>query len=216
MPAGLVELVLHPDMFFARMVKEKVNLIPPLVIVGTGILVLLIGKTIPVVWFSLNSSFLQNESLAGILRSLIVCHAVSPVLLFGIITLGTFVISHGLDGKGSLSANIQNIGYGMIPWTFFSIGSLISSSYFLVFFHAWPGPPNSPEKAVVLFWIAALIGLVVFFWEWYLWILAVRHTHAFTLRKAAAVTIVPVAVGIWLTIPVQAWLDTIRMVIFGI
>lgn len=216
MLAGLVELVLRPNTFFARVSKEKVNLIPTLAIVGAGILLLLIGKTIPVVWISLNSSFLQNKSVAEILGSLILCHAISPILLFGIITLGTFVISRGHDGKGSLTASLQNIGYGMIPWTFYILGSLVFSSSIFLVFHAWAVPPNLLEAVMVLFWIATLIGLVVFFWEWYLWILAVRHTYAFTLRKAAAVTIVPVAMGIWLTMPVQAWLDTIRMVIFGI
>ena len=216
MLAGLVELVLHPDTFFARIVKEKVNLIPPLVIVGTGLFFVIIGKVIPVVWISLKSSFLQNTSLAEIIGSLILCHALLPLVVFSVISLGTYGVSRGLDGKGSLTANVQNIGYGMMPWTFFTIGSLVSSSIILVVFHAWPVPPNSPGAVIVLFWIAALIGLVVFFWEWYLWILAVRHTHAFTLRKAAAVTIVPVAMVIWLTIPVQAWLDTIWMVIFGI
>ncbi|MFA4824584.1 MAG: YIP1 family protein [Methanoregula sp.] len=216
MLANLIELVVHPDAFFERISKEEINLIPPLLIVGTGILLLIIGKTIPVVWISLNSSFLQNHSFAEIFGSLILCHALSPIVVLGIISLGTFVISRGLNGKGSLTANIQNIGYGMIPWTFYILGSLVFSSIIFLVFHAWPGPPNSPEAAMVLFWIAALIGLVVFFWEWYLWILAVRHTHAFTIRKAAAVTIVPVAMGIWLTIPVQAWLDTIWMVIFGI
>jgi len=209
------DLLIHPDLFFERISKEKVNLVPPLAIVGTGLFLVIIGKVIPVVWITLNSSFLQNSSLTEIIGSLILCHALLPLMVFGTISLGTYGISRALGGNGSLTAHFQNIGYGMMPWTLFTLGSLAFSSSIFLVFHAWPVPPNSPGAAIALLWIAALMGLVVFLWEWYLWILAVGHTSAFTLRKAAAVTIVPVAGVIWLTVPVQVWLDTIRMVVSG-
>jgi len=68
---------------------------------------------------------------------------------------------------------------------------------------------------IIGYGIVSNIGLIILFWEWYLWILAIQHTHRFTFRKAAAVSIVPVMIVIWLTIPVQAWIESLRMIITG-
>jgi hypothetical protein len=36
MPAGLSELIIHPDAFFVRVSQEKISLVPPLAIVAAG------------------------------------------------------------------------------------------------------------------------------------------------------------------------------------
>jgi hypothetical protein len=36
---GIRDLLFHPDAFFARVSQEKVNLIPPLAIVGAGVVI---------------------------------------------------------------------------------------------------------------------------------------------------------------------------------
>jgi hypothetical protein len=209
---GIRDLVLHPDAFFETVSKEKVNLIPPVVIVGAG---LFISFMIAVVYYSLISgNNLHYVGWMAIIQVFFRCTAVIPLIVWGVISLGTYGISWGCEGKGSLAATVQNIGYGMLPWIVFIIGSVIFSGLSFVIFHS-TSPADMTLGAIIFHWADIIFGLVIFFWGWYLWILAVRYTHGFTLRKAAAVTIVPVAIVIWLTIPVQAWIETIRMIISG-
>ncbi|MHB8162813.1 MAG: YIP1 family protein [Methanoregula sp.] len=215
--SGIRNLLIHPNLFFERVSKEKVNLVPPVIIIGIGLLALIIGKAIPVFWVSAHfpSFFESSGGLSVVLIGLIFCHTIIPLLTWSVMILGSYGISRFLNGKGSLAVTVQNTGYGFLPWTFFTIASLISSSIIFVIFHAWALPSGNSIWGYWIFWIAAFFGIVFFSWQWYLWVLAVKYTHGFTFRKAAAVTIIPVVIIIWLTIPVQVWINTIAMTISG-
>ena len=49
--AGLLELILHPDKFFARVSREKIDLVPPLLIVGAGMFIIFLTLFIPICIF---------------------------------------------------------------------------------------------------------------------------------------------------------------------
>jgi len=215
--SGLTDLILHPDRFFLRVSQEKVNLILPILIIWTGFVALIIGKTIPVFWVSTHFPSIVETSggIPGVLFRYIFCHTIAPLLVLIVMIIGTYGISRLVNGKGLPASMVQNIGYAMMPSTLFTLGSLISSGLILLIFHSWPVPPGNSEWWYWTFWTTALFGILFFFWQWYLWILAVKHTQDFSFRKAAAVTIIPVVIVIWLTIPIQAWMNMILRVVSG-
>ena len=214
---GLKDLFLHPDAFFSGVAREKVNLVPPLIILGTGILFTLLPLVIAIVYYSLTASFnLHIIGWEGMIRNYLLCNGVIPLVTWGVLSLGSYGISRVLDGKGSLVATVQNIGYGMMPWAVSVIGTTIFSG--ILFFIAYILPSTiilMEEVAPYGYGIFPYISLIILFWGWYLWILAIQHTNRFTFRKASAVSIVPVMIVIWLTIPVQAWTESLRMMVAG-
>lgn len=214
---GIKDLLLHPDAFFERASQEKVNMIPPLAIVGIGMLFMLFLLVFVLIYSSLTSSYnLSSVGWAAMIQVYLRCYVAIPLIIWGVPSLGSYGISRILDGKGSLTATVQNIGYGMIPWSISVIGTTIFSGILFCIAYIFPTTVIVMEEFVsyglgtVLF-----IYLIILFWGWYLWILAIRHTQNFTFRKAAAVSIIPVMIVIWLTTPVQAWIDTIRMIVSG-
>jgi len=214
---GLKDLLLHPDAFFSGVTKEKVNLVPPLIIFGTGILFTLLPLVIALGYYSLTASLnLTNFGWVVTIRNWLCYYVLTPLITWGVMFLGAYGISRVLDGKGSLAATVQNIGYGMMPWAVSVIGTTIFSG--ILFFIAYILPSTiivMEEVAPYGYGIFPYISLIILFWGWYLWILAIQHTHRFTFRKASAVSIVPVMIVIWLTIPVQAWTESLRMIVAG-
>jgi len=214
---GLKDLLLHPDAFFSRVAKEKVNLVPPLIILVTGILLTLLPLVIALGYYSLTASLnLTNFGWVVTIRNWLCYYVLTPLITWGVMFLGAYGISRVLDGKGSLAATVQNIGYGMMPWVVSVFCWVIFSGIIFVVAYMVPSVVGPlAEYANYGYGIVSNIGLIILFWEWYLWILAIQHTHRFTFRKAAAVSIVPVMIVIWLTIPVQAWTESLRMIVAG-
>ena len=214
---GLKDLFLHPDAFFSVVAREKVNLVPPLIILGTGILLTLLPLVIALGYYSLTASLnLANFGWGVTIGNWLCYYVLTPLVTWGVMFLGAYGISRVLDGKGSLAATVQNIGYGMMPWVVSVFCWVIFSGIIFVVAYMVPSVVGPlAEYANYGYGIVSNIGLIILFWEWYLWILAIQHTHRFTFRKAAAVSIVPVMIVIWLTIPVQAWIESLRMIITG-
>jgi hypothetical protein len=214
---GIRDLLFHPDAFFARVSQEKINLIPPLLIVGTGILFTLLPFVIALVYYSLTVSInLHNIGWEGMIKNYLLCYGVIPLVTWGVLSLGAYGFSHLLDGKGSLTATVQNMGYGMMPWAVSVIG--MTSFGGILFFIAYILPSTiipMEEYAPYGYGIFPYISLIILFWMWYLWILAIRHTHQFTMRKAAMITVVPVAIYVSVTIPVVYYLEGILRILTG-
>ena len=210
------ELVIHPDAFFARVSQEKINLIPPLAIVGAGMLLIFLAMVLPIAVVVIPSHALVGFlGFRGLLLHFLILTSI-PLVIWGIISFGLYIISRALGGAGSLTATIQNIGYGMGMWCVFGIGLMIDSSFkvFMSYKITLPsGEIGQVAGSNPFLGIILIIDLAAFFWGWYLWILAVKHTHGFTIWKAAAVSIVPVMIAIWFTI--LRGIDTIRILIFG-
>lgn len=215
--SGIRDLFLHPDLFFERVSKEKVNLIPPVMIVGAGAIVALIPYCVALIYYSMtHNGNLSYVGWMGLIQVFFKTFVVCPLLIWGVISFFAYGISRGLNGKGSLAATVQNTGYGMMPWAVSVIGFTVFSG--ILFLAAYIIPTDIialdlfASNAYSLYPIVGIIALV---WQWYLWILAVKHTHGFTFRKAVAATIIPVMIFIWLTIPVQTWIYTIWIVVSG-
>lgn len=214
--AGLCDLVFHPDTFFERVSQEKVNLIPPVAIVGAAVIIQIMGIILHLFLFVRSGA--SEVALAALSISLVktvLCQIITLFVIWGTVSLSVYCISRLFSGSGSLIATIQNTGYGIVPSMLFNIGSLIASGFIYIFFHGWPLPPGNSEWLNTVLWAGTITSAVFFFWQWYLWVLAVKHTCGFTFRRAAAVTIIPIVIVIWLTIPVQAGVDTITMIISG-
>ncbi|MGA2121312.1 MAG: YIP1 family protein [Methanoregula sp.] len=107
--SGINDLILHPDAFFERVSQEKINLIPPLAIVGAGILFTLLPLVFTFIYYSLTASHtLHNILWWGMIGYYLRCFSVIPLVIWGILSIGTYGISRIFDGKGSLSATVQN------------------------------------------------------------------------------------------------------------
>ncbi|MDP3563875.1 MAG: YIP1 family protein, partial [Methanoregula sp.] len=197
--------------------KEKVSLIPPLAIVGTGMLFMVLVPSIALIYYNLTTTVHGNPAMfTGQIWYYIRCSAIIPLIIWSVLSLGTYGISHLLHGKGSLAATIQNTGYGMMPWTASVIIITGFSAILFVIAFIVPSTVIFMEKyASFGYALFPYISLIFLFWGWYLWTLAVVHTHGFTFRKAAAILLLPVMIVIWLTIPTQEWIETIQRVISG-
>jgi len=210
--SGIRDLLLHPDAFFERVSHEEVNLIPPVLIVGGVAFFSLVPSLIPIFYsFTALSGYNRYLALGAMLQHFILCIAALPPIQWAIMALGTHYISRISGGKGSLAASFQNTGYAMSPMMISSIGTGILTLATLSFYHS-----TSPD---IFYWglsfsgIKSIITCVFFFWAVYLWILAVRYTHEFTFRKAAAVAVVPVVILVLLTTPLFPIIEAIRMAI---
>ncbi len=215
--SGLRDLILHPDRFFLRVSQEKVNLIPPLIIIGTGLVAILLSTILPPLFFSLNHpDRITYVGWMGMLQFYLKCVLLIPLMIWATMAFGTFGISRVLGGRGTLAATARNTGYGMMSWTAGVLASIGISAVLFIIVQVVPSSmvPMEvyPQSVDTLF---PLISIVTVIWGGYLLILAVKHTQGFSFRKAAAVTIIPVVIVIWLTIPIQAWMNMILRVVSG-
>lgn len=121
MHADLVELVLHPDTFFARIAKEKVNLLPPLAIVGGGALLFAIVNVVYLAFPTRHGYTIPVLPSSGVFRDLVLAHITSsvimPVFIWVLFSVILYTCSRIAGVSGSFAATIQNVGYGMLPWT---------------------------------------------------------------------------------------------------
>lgn len=211
--AGISELIIHPDAFFARITKEKTSLIPPLVIVLAGACINIVGTFLLLALSrSLSSGKFEELNYVSTLTYYLIVFAIVPLLDWGILSVGFCCISHMISGKGSLKATFQNAGYGMLPWT---ILAALSAGYMIIFsciHHLFPFVPITAAGSTHTV-ICFLIDFGFFLWVLYLWILAAKYTHEFTFRKAAGVTVIPVILLLLLDPPV--WVFQGRYIFFG-
>ena len=223
---GLKDLLLHPDAFFARVAQGKVNLIPPLVIVGAGMFLNFLGLLLTLGFYkSLISPEFYSHISGGLVGSFICYSLITPLVIWGFFSFSLYGISRLFAGEGSLPATIQNVGYGMIPLTVSALVPVITSVVTIYNYYAFLAPRISwnmlfpwdvfpgDDSAPIGFFVLLIIGVVVFIWMWYLWILAVRHTHQFTMRKAAIITVVPVAIYVGVTTPVVYYSEWILRIV---
>lgn len=190
------ELVIHPDAFFARVSQEKINLIPPLAIVGAGVVINILMILLFFIapshsgysgYFLMYGGLQRDVLMIFIIRSIFV-----PFGLWGFVSIAAYSISRVLSGRGSFYATIQNVGYGMLPWTLSMVVPVVSFAYkfstntsYGIFSGIWLTDPYT----------CCIIGWVVLLWICYLWIFAIRHTHQVSLKKAIGVIIISVAVS---------------------
>jgi hypothetical protein len=199
---GISALVIHPDAFFARISKEKINLIPPLAIVGAGILLftliyvlIFIGSTGS--GYSPDNLLGNSPLLRGIFLSFISRSIITPFLVWGVFSGVLYILPRIIGGDGSLFATIQNVGYGMLPWP---VSVIFPVLYYIQRF-------NSPGGIIgcgIWFMPGELCTvplIIMMIWSCSLWIFAIRHTHGLSLARAAAITIIPVGLILLVCVP---------------
>jgi hypothetical protein len=198
MPGGLFDLILHPDAFFARVSQEKVNLVPPVLIVGAGALLFIVVNL--VYWafptrqgysisFLTSTGIFRNLMLAQIITSVII-----PVCVWVFISIILYILARIAGSTGSFPATFRDVGYGMLPW----ILSVILP--FIVILHrflTYTGGPVSGGNCGIWFMppmycTVPLLGILV--WSGYLWMLSLRHTHGITPAESAIITGIPVVI----------------------
>jgi hypothetical protein len=187
------DLILHPDAFFSRVTQEKVNLIPPLVIVGAGVVI----NIIMVLLFFIAPSksgysvdFLISGGLQRDVLMVFIVHSIFiPFGLWGSVSIAAYSISRVFSGRGSLYATIQNVGYGLLPWTLSIVVPVVLFAYKFSTSNSF-----GPYSGIWLTdpYTCCIIGWVVLIWISYLWIFAIRHTHQVSLKKAIVVIVISV------------------------
>jgi hypothetical protein len=206
MLAYLVELVFHPDTFFERVSKERVNLIPPLVIVGAGALFFAIVNVVFLAFPTRYGYSIPVLPSGGVFRDMLLAHIVTsvimPLFVWVLFSVIFYTVSRSTGGTGSFTATIQNVGYGMLPWTLSVLIPFFAILYRLLTYTGGPviGGYSGIWFLPQIYCSLPLLGIMV--WSFYLWMHAVRHTHSITVEKSAIITGVPVAIFLIVTIPI--------------
>ena len=209
MVSGIRDLVLYPDAFFERVSKEEISILPPFLIVFAGALVFDIVILLFFVWnrtgwclFNLGPGSL----IAYVIFSLACWALVLPFIFWAVATVIFYGISRAFGGTGSFLMMVQNIGYGMLPW---SMSAVVPLAVFIHKFFTFPGNPVSGGYSGIWMMPAGfsiLPLILILIWSGFLWVPAVQHAHGFTRSKAMAIVWIPVIIHILLILPSIAWL----------
>ena len=214
---GISELFLHPDAFFERVSREKVNLVPPLVIVGTGAFFFAIIHVLYWVWDRSGWSFavFSYGSIIGEdVMSLIATSVILPFVIWGLFSVLIHVLSRMSGGTGSFPATVRVVGYGMLPWTVSAIIPFIVFLHkFFTYIDPWVGGHSGIWLMPPMYCELPLLGIMI--WGCYLWTLGVVHTHHLPLKRAAAVTAIPVVAFLLLSLPVLWYTEMARGLLTG-
>lgn len=211
--SGIWDLFLHPDAFFTRISQEKVKLIPPFVIVGMGAILFPIIHVLFWVWdksgwsvdILTHGGLVQHYIMSSIAMSFFM-----PFFIWGLFSVLIFGLSRVAGGTGSFPATLQNVGYGMVPWT---LSAIIPLGIFLYRFITYTGGPTFAGYSGLwilpaVFCALPLLGIMI--WSSYLWIIAVIHMDHLPLVKSAIITLVPVCVFLILSLPVLYYCEMIQ------
>jgi hypothetical protein len=189
---GMRDLLLHPDAFFTQAVQGKVNLIPPFLILGAGVvinvvMILLVfiapGPSGYSAYFLTYGGLQRDILLSFIFRSIFI-----PFGLWGFGSVAACGISRVCSGRGSFSATIQNLGYGMLPWTLSMVVPVVS----VVVKFSTDNPGGFSGIWLTAPYVSCIVNWVVLIWISCLWIFAIRYTHRFSFGKAMGAVIISV------------------------
>ena len=123
---------------------------------------------------------LSTADLAsGILWSLAL-----PFLGWVVSSVILYAAAKALAGKGSFRTTLRLCGYGLLPWTIFTVVWLFTVLIFFrvpqdTYYSLWEFPPFVNGTLWVIFMV----------WTGILWVYALKHAHAIPRRKAAAAVI---------------------------
>ena len=186
--AGILDLVFHPDVFFERISREPVNLLPPLTMVGAVGILNGAGALLLIAMFS--SLGMGPVGVSGFLVAMVksvLCDMLTLLLIWGVASVYFYLASRLLSGTGSFPATVQNTGYGLLPLVLASFGyaiDAVTSCFSLLLYHT----TSSLPAANVFFWIHVAGSVAAVVWAGFLWMFAIRHTHSLTVGKSALVS----------------------------
>ena len=187
----LNDLLFRPDAFFSRLEQEEVNLVPPVLIVmlsGIGALV------------TVSLAMILSGSFAG--RSeeeiLVMLFTSSPfmlafiyqVIMWIVASVSVWLVAGKLSGTGTLTATLQNIGYGMLPTMIYTVISQVLVMATI----ATTGETSYSGMMAGAGLMLLALSLVITIWTWYLWVLGIVHAHHITREKAIVAVIIVIVV----------------------
>jgi hypothetical protein len=186
------DLLFHPDIFFAKVSKEKAGFTWPVVIVALGSIVSFAGAVVlspaatdPLIQYSI--TFLSLFAVA--------------VDTWVIISTILFLLSRAFSGTGSYLITLQNTGYGMLPLAFSNAITLVSVAAITGNFAILSSIPP-------LFFSALVYGeqLIFTIWAAWLWICGIRNAHSLPVPLAIAIVVIMIAASLAIFIVLTAML----------
>ncbi len=216
MKGMLTSLLLHPDTFFGERMKEPEDLKIP------GIIVL-IGAIIAAVGTYLLSGIYEGLYIAaageGLASMLGIFGAISAfivfILIWWVIFSGIFyLLSMAFAGTGTFRRTLECAGYGLVPVIIGSFITALISFYYLPMIEVPVLSSIQDPAAVQRFMsailedpafreftqLSAIISAVFLAWSANLWIFAVRHARAISVRNAVIVVLIPVVIFVIYTL----------------
>lgn len=190
MNVGFKDLLFYPDTFFKNIAQEKVNLIPPVIIVAGGCAISLSGVIVPFGINTIHNQVSDNPlpliyfGLIPFVWALVRCYVLWPFLGWVLVSGALYLISRLFSKVGSFFATLQNVGYGLVPWVISNLVSFVATSllynrsHFYTSF--WLVPSN----------VSAIIFIVFMLWCCCIWVYAIKHTHQIPLRIATVVVVI--------------------------
>jgi hypothetical protein len=194
MLSWIKDLLFFPDTFFTQVSLEKENLNPPAAIIGiAGVL-----KCISMVILLLTA----GDYLILLLPTAVIWSLAQPFLVWVVFSLVLQVLSNRLSGTGTFRLTLQNVGYGMLPWTFSQIFGILTT-LFLIHnsgsLESLQGMQSLTSFGGLLS-IFSVLGFALLVWTGYLWVYGLKHAHQITTGKAALAVIILLAVYFLVTL----------------
>jgi hypothetical protein len=182
MVGSLRDLFFHPDTFFAHLPPEKAEFFWPFVIVAIGSVVNFAGAVVtsPPVTDPLTQYSITFLSLLA-----------AAIATWIIISAGLFLLSRAFSGTGSYLATLRNTGYGMFPFVFSGVVTLVSVAVIM-------GNQTSISLIPSVMFSALIYAeqMVFTIWVAYLWYCGIRNAQGIPSPLAAAAVVIVTALAL--------------------
>jgi hypothetical protein len=216
MKGMLTSLLLHPDTFFGERMKEPEDLKIPGIIVLIGAIIAAVGSYLISGIYEGLYMAAAGEGLASMLG---IFGAISAffafILIWWVIFSGIFyLLSMAFAGTGPFRRTLECAGYGLVPVIIGSVISVLISFYYLPMIEV-PVLSNIQDPAAVQRFmsgiledpafreftqLSAIISAIFLTWSANLWIFAVKHARAISVRNAIIVVLIPVVIFVIYTL----------------
>jgi hypothetical protein len=216
MKGMLTSLLLHPDTFFGERMKEPEDLKIPGIIVLIGAIIAAVGSYLISGIYKGLYMAAAGEGLASMLGIFGAISAfIAFILIWWVIFSGIFyLLSLAFAGTGTFRRTLECAGYGLVPVIIGSVISVLISFYYLPMIEVPVLSSIQDPAAVQRFMsailedpafreftqLSAIISAVFLAWSANLWIFAVRHARAISVRNAVIVVLIPVVIFVIYTL----------------
>jgi hypothetical protein len=197
MKAGFKDLLFYPDTFFKAIAQEKVNLIPPAIIVAGGCAISILGWLVPFGVYVITRQLTGNPFDLTYLGYGVVwylvwyqvkCYILWPFLGWILVSGILYLISRLFSKDGSFPAILQNAGYGLVPWAISNAASVVATTLLI----------TRPDLHTNLLLNPGTVNAIIFYlfmiWCCCLWVYAIKHTCRIPVQRAVAVVVLVVIV----------------------
>jgi hypothetical protein len=210
MKGMLISLLLHPDTFFGERIQEPDDLKIPGIIVLIGAIIAAGGSYLLSGMYEGLYIAAAGEGMASLMGIFGTISAFFGfILIWWVIFSGIFyLLSMAFAGTGTFRRTLEYAGYGLVPVIIGSVISLLISFYYLPMIEV-PVISNIQDPAAVQRFmsgiledpafreftqLSAVISVIFLAWSANLWIFAIKHARALSVRNAVIVVLIPVVI----------------------